>query len=80
MVRPRPHPTQKRLNLAYMHLLDPLRKKLTPRGVELSDSQLIDTCVATVHGLLLEEGVEPKRRSRPDDGAHKQTVPLQPVR
>ena len=50
--------TQKRLNLAYMHLLDPLRKKLTPRGVELSDSQLIDTCVATVHGLLLEEGVE----------------------
>ena len=50
--------TQKRLNLAYMHLLEPLRKKLTPRGVELSDSQLIDTCVATVHGLLLEEGVE----------------------
>ena len=50
--------TQKRLNLAYMHLLEPLRAKLTPRGVELSDSQLIDTCVATVHGLLLEEGVE----------------------
>ena len=49
---------QKRLNLAYMHLLEPLKKKLTPRGVELSDSQLIDTCVATVHGLLLEEGVE----------------------
>ena len=49
---------QKRLNLAYMHLLEPLRTKLTPLGVELSDSQLIDTCVATVHGLLLEEGVE----------------------
>ena len=50
--------TQKRLNLAYMHLLEPLKKKLTPRGVELSDSQLIDTCVATVHGLLVEKGVE----------------------
>ena len=50
--------TQKRINLAYMHLLEPLRAKLTPRGVELTDSQLIDTCVATVHGLLLEEGVE----------------------
>ena len=49
---------QKRINLAYMHLLEPLKTKLTPLGVELSDSQLIDTCVATVHGLLLEEGVE----------------------
>ena len=50
--------TQKRLNLAYMDLLEPLRSKLTPLGVELSDSQLIDTCVATVHGLLVEKGVE----------------------
>ena len=50
--------TQKRLNLAYMDLLEPLRSKLTPLGVELSDSQLIDTCVATVHGLLVEQGVE----------------------
>ena len=49
---------QKRLNLAYMHLLEPLKTKLTPLGLELSDSQLIDTCVATVHGLLVEKGVE----------------------
>ena len=49
---------QKRLNLAYMHLLEPLKSKLTPLGLELSDSQVIDTCVATMHELLVEKGAE----------------------
>ena len=50
--------TQKRLNLAYMHLLEPLKTKLTPLGLELSDSQVLDTCVATMHELLVEKGAE----------------------
>ena len=49
---------QKRLNLAYMHLLAPLKTKLTPLGLEVSDSQMIDICVATMHEVLVEKGAE----------------------
>ena len=54
------HPTkQKRLNLAYMHLLPALKAKLTPPvGVEITDAQTVDICLGTVHGLLVEKGLE----------------------
>ena len=54
------HPTkQKRLNLAYMHLLPALKAKLTPPvGVELTDAQVVDICLGTMHELLVEKGAE----------------------
>ena len=53
------HPkTQRHLNLAYMHLLPELKAKLTPPGLEVSDGQMIDIAVATLHELLVLKGAE----------------------
>ena len=54
------HPKkQKRLNLAYMHLLPALKAKLTPPiGVELTDAQVVDICLGTMHGVIVEKGLE----------------------
>ena len=50
--------SQRHLNLAYMHLLPELKAKITPPGLEMSDGQMVDVAIATLHELLVEKGAE----------------------
>ena len=64
--RPRAkHPkTQRHFSVAYAHLLEPLKAKIAPPGLELSDGQAVDICIATLHELLVEkrgEIVDPEK-------------------
>lgn len=53
------HPkSQRHLNLAYMHLLPALKAKLAPPGLEVSDGQMVDIAIATLHELLVDKGAE----------------------
>ena len=41
------------MQLAYMHLLEELKPKLAPPGLDLSDGQAVDIAVATLHEMLV---------------------------
>ena len=46
---------QKHWCLAYSHLLPDLKTALSPPGLELSDGQLVDVLMATMHELIVEK-------------------------
>ena len=46
---------QKHWCLAYAHLLPELKAALSPPGLDLSDGQLVDVLMATMHELLVEK-------------------------
>ena len=49
---------QHHLSLAYLDQLQDIKDKLAPPGLELSDGQAVDICIATLHELLVEKGGE----------------------
>ena len=49
---------QHHLSLAYLDQLQDIKDKLAPPGLELSDGQAVDICIATLHELLVEKGAE----------------------
>ena len=49
--------TQRHFSVAYMHLMDELRAKLVPPGLQVGDGEMIDVCVKTLHMLLVEKGL-----------------------
>ena len=46
------------MQLAYMHLLEELKPKLAPPGLDLSDGQAVDIAVATLHEMLVLDKLE----------------------
>ena len=46
---------QKHWCLAYAHLLPDLKAAMSPPGLELSDGQLVDVLMATMHELIVEK-------------------------
>ena len=44
---------QRHLQLAYMHLLEELKPKLSPPGLDLSDGQAVDIAIGTLHEMLI---------------------------
>ena len=50
--------TRHHLALANMGQLRELRDRLTPTGLEMTDSQALDIVVATMHGAIIEKGLE----------------------
>ena len=49
--------TQRHFSVAYMHLMDELRPKLVPPGLQVSDGEMVDVCIKTLHLLLVEKGL-----------------------
>ena len=50
--------TRHNLALANMGQLRELRDRLTPTGLEMTDSQALDIVVATMHGVIIEKRFE----------------------
>ena len=48
---------QKRFSVAYLHLLEELKPRLAPPGLDLSDGQAIDICIGTLHEMLVQDGL-----------------------
>ena len=49
---------QKHWCLAYADLLEPLKKKFAPPGLELTDGQTCDIALAVVHEILIEDNLQ----------------------
>ena len=47
--------TQRHFSVAYMHLMDELRPKLVPPGLQVSDGEMVDVCIKTLHLLLVDK-------------------------
>ena len=50
--------TQRHFSVAYMHLMDEVRAKLVPPGLQVSDGEMVDVCIKTLHLLLVEKGLK----------------------
>ena len=50
--------TRHNFALANIDQLRELRDRLTPTGLEMTDSQALDIVVATLHGAIIEKGLE----------------------
>ena len=50
--------TRHNFALANIGQLRELRDRLTPTGLEMTDSQALDIVVATMHGAIIEKGLE----------------------
>ena len=49
--------TQRHFSVAYLHLMDELRPKLVSPGLQVSDGEMVDVCIATLHQLVIEKGL-----------------------
>ena len=49
--------TQRHFSVAYMHLMDELRTKLISPGLQVSDGEMVDVCIATLHQLVFDKGL-----------------------
>ena len=49
--------TQRHFSVAYMHLMDEVRTKLVSPGLQVSDGEMVDVCIKTLHLLLVEKGL-----------------------
>ena len=50
--------TRHHYSLACIKELRELRDRLTPTGLEMTDGQAIDVIVSTMHGVIIEKGLE----------------------
>ena len=50
--------TRHHLALANIGQLRELKDRLTPTGLEMTDSQALDIVVATMHGAIIEKGLQ----------------------